>query len=95
MCPDFDFFLKRLDVFMHTHDSKFRYMIIISQNDPFITRLNGEACVLTKEDMFSIFPNLAIMVLDVNFTNPNKTAGFLFLDDNEDAKKNDNNVVKV
>ena len=43
----------------------------------------------------SIFPNLAIMVLDVNFTNPYKTAGFLFFDDNEDAKKNDNNVVKV
>ena len=70
-------------------------IIIISQNDPFIIRLNGEACVLTKEDMFSIFPNLAIMVLDVNFTNPYKTAGFLFFDNNEDAKKNDNNVVKV
>ena len=30
MCPDFDFFLKRLDVFMHTLDSKFRYMINIT-----------------------------------------------------------------
>ena len=30
MCPDFDFFLKRLDVFMHTLDTEFRYMINIS-----------------------------------------------------------------
>ena len=30
MCPDFDFFLKRLDVFTHTLDSKFRYMINIT-----------------------------------------------------------------
>ena len=56
---------------------------------PFITNQaeiqSGEACVLTKEDMFSIFSNLAIMVLDVNFTNPYKTAGFLFFDDKEDA----------
>ena len=29
MCPDFDFFLKRLDVFMHTLDTEFRYMINI------------------------------------------------------------------
>ena len=43
--------------------------------------------------MFSIFSNLAIMVLDANFTNPNKKAGFLFF--NENSKKNDNNVVKV
>ena len=35
------------------------------------------------------------MVLDVNSTNPYKTAGFLFFDDNEDAKKNDQNEVKV
>ena len=41
----------------------------------------------------AIFSNLAIMVLDTNFTNPYKTAGFLFF--NGDAKKNDNNVVKV
>ena len=37
MCPDFDFFLKRLDVFMQTLDSKFRYMItiiIVFRNDP-------------------------------------------------------------
>ena len=74
---------------MHTHDSKFRYMItiiIISQNDPFYHQAeiqSGEACVLTKEDMFSIFSNLAIMVLDVNFTNPYKTAGVLFFDDND------------
>ena len=45
--------------------------------------------------MSSSFSNFAIMVMDVNFTNPYKTAGFLFFDDNEDAKKNDNNVVKV
>jgi hypothetical protein len=94
MCPDFDFFLKRLDVFMHTLDSNFRYMItiiIISQNDPFYHQVeiqSGEACILTKEDMFSIFSNLAIMVLDVNFTNPYKTAGFLSFDDNDDVKKN-------
>ena len=47
------------------------------------------------EDMSSSFSNFAITVLDVNFTNPYKTAGVLFFGDNEDAKKNDNNVVKV
>ena len=55
MCPDFDFFLKRLDVFMHTLDSKLRYMItiiIISQNDPFHHKAESkEDCVLIKEDM--------------------------------------------
>ena len=45
--------------------------------------------------MPSSFSNFAIMVLDVNFTNPYKTADFLFFDDKEDAKKTDNNVVKV
>ena len=45
--------------------------------------------------MSSSFSNLAIMVLDVNITNPYKTADFLFFDDKEDAKKTDNNVVKV
>ena len=39
--------------------------------------------------MPSSFSNLAIMALDVNFTNPYKTAG------KEDAKKTDNSVVKV
>ena len=45
--------------------------------------------------MSSSFSNFAIMVMYVNFTNPYKTAGFLFFGDNEDAKKNDNNVVNV
>ena len=35
------------------------------------------------------------MVLDVNFINPYKTAGFLFFNDKEDAKKTDNSVVEV
>ena len=35
------------------------------------------------------------MVLDVNFNNPYKTVDFLFFVDEEDAKKIDNNVVKV
>ena len=56
---------------------------------------SGEACVLTKEDIPSSFSNFAIMVLDVNFINPYKTADFLFFNDKEDAKKTDNNVVKV
>ena len=56
---------------------------------------SGEACVLTKEDMPSSFSNFAITVLDVNFINPFKTAGFLFFNDKEDAKKIDNSVVKV
>ena len=30
MCPDFAFFMKRLEAFMHTHDPKFRYMITIT-----------------------------------------------------------------
>ena len=37
VCPDFDFFLQRLGLFMHTFDSKFRYMItiiIVAQNVP-------------------------------------------------------------
>ena len=61
---------------MHTHDSKLRYMItiiIIPQNNLIrhqVVIQNEEACVLTKEDMLSIFSNLAIMVLDVNFINP-------------------------
>ena len=38
--------------------------------------------------MFPIFSNLAVI-----FTNPYKTAGFLFFDGKEDAKKTD--VVKV
>ena len=49
----------------------------------FITRLrftvqSGEAWVLTKEDISSNFCNLDVKVLDVNFINPYKTAGFLF-----------------
>ena len=101
MCPDSDFFLRRLDVFMHTHDdSKFRYMINISLPiydfiHPQAEIQSGEACVLTKEDIPSSFSNFAIMVLDVNFINPYKTAGFLFFDDKDDAKKTDNSVVKV
>ena len=55
----------------------------------------GEACVLTKEDMSSSFSNFPIMVLDVNFNNPYKTVDFLFFVVEEDAKKTDNNVVKV
>ena len=34
-------------------------------------------------------------MLDVNFTNPYKTAGFLFFNDKEDVKKTDNSVVEV
>ena len=100
MCPDFDIFLEKLNVFMHTHDSKLRYMItiiIIPQNNLIrhqVVIQNEEACVLTKEDMLSIFSNLAIMVLDVNFINHAKTANFLFFDEREDVKKTDNNVVK-
>ena len=47
---------------------------------------------LTKVSSFSIF---AIMVLDVNFINPYETAGFLFFNDKEDAKKTANSVVKL
>ena len=59
-CPAFDFFLKRLDVFMHTLYSKFRYMITISSLYPkmtsFINRLGfreGALCShqLAREDM--------------------------------------------
>ena len=59
-------------------------IIIIPQNNLIrhqVVIQNEEACVLTKEDMLSIFSNLAVMVLDVNFTNPNKSAVFLFFDD--------------
>ena len=87
---------------MHTHNSKLRYMItiiiIIPQNNLIrhqVVIQKEEACVLTKEDMLSIFSNLAIMVLDVNFINPYKTAGFLFFNDKEDAKKTDDSVMKV
>ena len=66
----------------------------------FITRLrftvqSGEAWVLTKEDISSSFSALCVEVLDVNFINSYKTAGFLFFNDKEDAKKTDNSVVEV
>ena len=72
-------------------------IIIIPQNNLIrhqVVIQNEEACVLTKEDMLSIFSNLAIMVLDVNFINHAKTDNFLFFDDREDVKKTDNNVVR-
>ena len=53
---------------------------------------SGEAWVLTKEDISSSF---FVEVLDVNFINPYKTAGFLFFNDKEDAKKTANSVVKL
>ena len=80
-----------------------QYMITISSLYPkttsFITRLGfreGAFCShqLAREDMSWTFTILAIVVLDVNFTNPYKTADFLFFDDKEDAKKTNNNVVK-
>ena len=45
--------------------------------------------------MSRTFTILAIMVLDVNFNNPYKTADFHIFNDKEYAKKTDNNVVKV
>ena len=73
-------------------------IIIIPQNNlirhQFVIQ-NEEACFLTKEDMSSSFSNFAIMVLDVNFINPYETAGFLFFNDKEDAKKTANSVVKL
>ena len=73
---------------MHTHDSKLRYMItiiiIIPQNNlirhQFVIQ-NEEACVLTKRTCSLNLLQLAVMVLDVNFTNPYKSADFLFFDD--------------
>ena len=56
---------------------------------------SGEAWVLTKEDISSSFCNLNVKVLDVNFINPYKTAGLLFFNDKEYAKKTDNSVVEV
>ena len=73
-------------------------IIIISQNDPVHHQAeiqSGEACVPTKEDMFPIFSNLAIIVLDVNFINPYKTADFLSFIDKEEAKKTDNSLVEA
>ena len=45
--------------------------------------------------MSSSFYNLDVRVLDVNFINPYKTAGFLSFYDKEDTKKTDNSVVEV
>ena len=56
---------------------------------------SGEAWVLSKEDISSSFSHLDVRVLDVNFINPYKTAGFLSFNDKEDAKKTDNSVVEV
>ena len=56
---------------------------------------SGEAWALTKDDISSSFHNLDVKVLDVNFINPYKTAGFLFFNNKEDAKKTDNSVVEV
>ena len=96
MCPDSDFFLKRLDVFMHTHDdSKFRYMINISL--PIYDFIHPQAEIQSGETcpQASPTPQSWLWSLDVNFINPYKTADFLFFDGKEDAKKTDNSVVKV
>ena len=86
---------------MRTPDLNFRYMITITLTltkwPLFIARLrftvqSGEAWVLTKEDISSSF---FVEVLDVNFINPYKTAGFLFFNDKEDAEKTNNSVVDV
>ena len=55
---------------------------------PFITRQRFSAERL-------VFSNLAIMVMDVNFNNPYKTACFFFFNIGEGTKKTDNKVVKV
>ena len=60
-CPAFDLFLKRLDVFMHTLYSKFRYMITISSLYPkmtsFITRLGfREGALCSHQHLSSIVP---------------------------------------
>ena len=60
---------------------------------PFITRLGFRAGALFSHQGVHVL-NLH-HPLDVNFNNPYKTADFLFFDDREDAKKTDNNVVKV
>ena len=101
MSPDFDFFMKRLEASMRTPDLNFRYMITITITITFtklplfrlrFTVQSGEAWVLTKEDISSSF---SIEVLDVNFINPYKTAGFLFFNGKEDAEMTDNSVVEV
>ena len=87
---------------VHTLDPMFRYMIDHHHHNQmtlFVTRLrftvqSEDAWFLTKEDIFSSFSSLCAEVLDVNFTNPYKTAAFLFFDDKEDAKT-DNSVVEV
>ena len=56
---------------------------------------SGEAWVLTKEEISSTFSSVCVNILDVNFINPYKTAGFLYFNDKEDAKKTDNSVVEV
>ena len=92
MFPDSGFFLKRSDVFMHTHDSKVRYIINVTlpkwlHSSPGWYSERGGLCSHQEGHVFS---HLAIMVLDVNFINPYKTAGFPFFND----KKADNSVVK-
>ena len=63
---------------------------------PFIPRLGFRAGRLVfSPRRSSSFSNFAIMVLDVNFINPYETAGFLFFNDKEDAKKTANSVVKL
>ena len=72
VCPDFDFFLQRLGLFMHTFDDHHYHC---SPNWPHSSLgwdTEREPCVLTKEDMSWTFTILAIMVLDVNFNNPYK-----------------------
>ena len=94
-------FLKRLDVFMHTLDSKFRYMItiiIVAQNDP----IHHQAGIQSGSLVFSPrrtcpepSPSSPSWFWTSTSTTPMyKTADFLFFDDREDVKKTDNNVVK-
>merc|ERR1719430_2241606 len=79
--------MKKLEAsIMHTPDPKLRLRFTVQ---------SGEAWVLTKEDISSSFSGLRVKVLDVNFINPYKTAGFLSFNAKEDAKKNDNSVVEV
>ena len=88
--PDLDFG-KRLDVLIHTHGSKFRYIIsILSQNDTRLRFRAGRLVFSPRRTRPQASPTLPswFWYLDVNFVNPYKrTAGFFFFDDKEDAKK--------
>ena len=104
MFPDSGFFLKRLDVFkfMHTHDSKVRYIISITltkwlHSSPGWDSVRGGLCSHQGGHALKLLPPRHHGSGRQLHQYPYKTAGFLFfiLLHKEDATKTDESVTTV